>query len=235
MTLTRYIGLYIFNPIVLWITRRRVARGQGVFRRATATVGGFLEMVLLPTVFTMALAGIWHGAGLQFLICGLLHASYLSINHAWRTFGPREAPRSSVAAAVIVAGQVSLTFLAVLVGQIFFRADSTASALTILAEISGLHGVAANGADLPAVNIHGSQGQLLHAARLVALFVVCWTFPNTQQIMARFSPTLSKFEPGPARWRWEPTVAWGVAIAFLFLATLAGRIGDPARFLYFQF
>ena len=34
----------------------------------------------------MGLAGIWHGAGLQYLIFGLMHAAYLSINHAWRIF-----------------------------------------------------------------------------------------------------------------------------------------------------
>ena len=46
-------------------------------------------MVVLPIFFTMSLAGIWHGAGLQFLIFGLLHAVYLTVNHAWRTFGPK--------------------------------------------------------------------------------------------------------------------------------------------------
>jgi alginate O-acetyltransferase complex protein AlgI len=238
MTLTRYITLYLYNPVVLWITRERVARGYGISRRATATAGGFGSMIVLPTFFTMGLAGIWHGAGFQFLIYGLLHGCYLSINHAWRVFGPRmlQAPRSLLASASVAISQVLLTYVAVLIGQIFFRALSTGSALTLLAEIAGLHGIDLHGADLPAVDIRASHAQLLHAARLAGLFAVAWLLPNTQQIMARYSPTISKFDQGSERvWRWQPTVAWGVAVALLLVATLAGRLGDPARFLYFQF
>jgi hypothetical protein len=175
---------------------------------------------------------------LQFLLFGLLHGAYLSVNHAWRIFGPRQpAVRvSRVASAAIAAGQVLLTYLAVLVGQIFFRASSAQAALKILAELAGLHGANLQGADLPAVSFHGNHAQPLHAVTVVLLFVVCWAFPNTQQIMAQFEPSISKFEPGSARiWRWQPTLAWAGVIALLFIATLGGRLGDPARFLYFQF
>jgi alginate O-acetyltransferase complex protein AlgI len=238
MTLTRYITLYLYNPVVLWVTRRRVARGYGISRRATATPSGFLNMIVLPTAFTMAIAGVWHGAGLQFLIFGLLHGAYLSVNHAWRIFGPRQqaVAVSRAASAALAVGQVLLTYLAVLVGQIFFRASSAKVAFKILAELVGLHGANLHGADLPAVSFHGNYAQTLHVARLVSLFVICWALPNTQQIMAQFEPSISKFEPGSARiWRWQPTLAWAGVIALLFIATLGGRLGDPARFLYFQF
>jgi alginate O-acetyltransferase complex protein AlgI len=238
MTLTRYITLYLYNPVVLWVTRRRVARGYGISRRATATTGGFLSMIVVPTVFTMGLAGIWHGAGLQFFIFGLLHAGYLSINHAWRVFGPRapQIPRSFPAMATITVGQWLMTYLAVLVAQIFFRADSTAAALTMIADVVGLHGIDWRGTDLPEVAFRGSHAQLLHSAALLGLFVVTWALPNTQQIMARFAPTTSKFEQGSDRlWRWEPTFTWAIGVALLFVATLGCRLGDPARFLYFQF
>lgn len=33
---------------------------------------------------TMLLGGIWHGAGWTFIIWGMLHGTYLMINHAWR-------------------------------------------------------------------------------------------------------------------------------------------------------
>jgi alginate O-acetyltransferase complex protein AlgI len=86
------------------------------------------------------------------------------------------------------------------------------------------------------VDIRAAHSQTLRVARLVGLFAIAWLLPNTQQLMARFSPTISKFDPGSDRvWRWQPTVAWGVAVALLLIATLAGRLGDLARFLYFQF
>jgi D-alanyl-lipoteichoic acid acyltransferase DltB (MBOAT superfamily) len=233
MTLTRYITLYLYNPVVLWVTRARVARGHGISRRATATAAGFSSMIMLPTVFTMVIAGVWHGAGLQFLVFGVLHGCYLSINHAWRVFGPRAAktPVPLLAGALIAAAEVLLTFLAVLVGQVFFRAASTAAALTMLADLLGLQAWESLPSDL-----HAADPEIRHAVLLVVGFVVAWVFPNTQQIMARFSPTTSKFDPGSERvWRWQPSLSWGIAIALLFVLALGGRLGNPARFLYFQF
>ena len=238
MTLTRYITLYLYNPVVLVVTRRRVANGYGITRRATATPGGFAGMIVLPTLFTMGIAGIWHGAGWQFLIFGLLHGLYLTINHAWRVFGPRAAatPRPLPLTVTIAAVQALLTYLAVLVGQIFFRASSAASALKILGAVAGLHGIDATGADLPDPDIHVGHAQWLHAARLAGLFAVIWLLPNTQQLLANFSPTITKFNAGSQRvWRWQPTLGWAVAIVLLFFAALSTRLGDPARFLYFQF
>ena len=238
MTLTRYITLYLYNPIVLMITRARVARGLGISRRATATPGGFTTLIVLPTLFTMAIAGIWHGAGLQFLIFGLLHGAYLSINHAWRVFGPRtpQVARFRVRDIAAGVGQCLLTYLAVLVGQVFFRADSTFSAISLLARAIGLHGIDLSAADLPAVDIRGDHAQMLHALRIAALFAIVWFLPNTQQIMARFEPTSSKMaEPTQRYWQWQPSLSWGLVITVLLVMTLVQRLGDPAKFLYFQF
>ena len=89
MTLTRYITLYLYNPILLSVQRHRVARGKKTSRKALATVGGFTSLVAYPTMFTMLLTGIWHGAGLQFVVFGLIHGVYLTANQAWRHFRQR--------------------------------------------------------------------------------------------------------------------------------------------------
>ena len=144
MTLTRYITLLIYNPIAIEITRHRVARGLPVRlnRKAAVKFRPFVSMVAFPTFCTMALAGVWHGAGLQFLIFGLLHACYLTINHLWRSFGPKPASAGPTPVrAVQVIGAVLLTYLAVLVAQLFFRAASCGDALTLLAGMVGAHGV----------------------------------------------------------------------------------------------
>ena len=88
MSLTRFLTLYLYNRIALAIVRSRTARGLRVTRKAQATIGGFLSIIVVPTFVTMTLIGVWHGAGLQFVVFGLLHAVYLSINHAWRIFRP---------------------------------------------------------------------------------------------------------------------------------------------------
>jgi D-alanyl-lipoteichoic acid acyltransferase DltB (MBOAT superfamily) len=41
MTLTRYITLYLYNPLLLAVQRRRLAAGRKISRKALTTVGGF--------------------------------------------------------------------------------------------------------------------------------------------------------------------------------------------------
>src|SRR5215204_2674973 len=64
---------YLYNPIAFWITRRRAAAGKSVGRRATSTWGGFAEMVAFPTMATMLLGGLWHGASWTFVFWGGYH------------------------------------------------------------------------------------------------------------------------------------------------------------------
>ena len=255
MTLTRYLTLYLFNPIALWVTRLRAEKGLGTSRKATRTLGGFASMVLLPLFFTMTLAGIWHGAGLQFLIFGLLHALYLSINHAWRAFANigRNAPKPSGARHVIATGaSIALTFFAVLLGQIFFRAHSPSAAVSMIGGLLGRHPVAGQILVPQALfgRLHGLGGWLSHSglitfsphatelkhwARIIIGFAVVWLCPNTQQIMVGFAPALESVKPFPGTlFRWQPSVRWGLAVGALMVVSLC-NLDNPSRFLYFQF
>jgi alginate O-acetyltransferase complex protein AlgI len=76
---------------------------------------------------TMFLGGLWHGAGWTFVIWGSLHGIYLIINNIWRSMlGERESSRVELVLYWL------LTMLCVVVAWVFFRADSTVSALIIL-------------------------------------------------------------------------------------------------------
>jgi len=253
ITLTRYLTLLLFNPLALWITRRRMAKGKTV-RAKPMPIDAFVGVVIFPTVYTMFLAGIWHGAGLQFIVFGLLHALYLSINHSWRTYGPHRssfAP-SLVRRTVVAVAQVAITYLCVLVAQIFFRSSSVGGAMSMLSAMTGGHGF--DPFYLPASLFArlGSIGQSLrdggwittdipqywpprNPAGLLIRYIVIFFLPNTQQIMSIFAPYLDKVET--PKWRlllWEPNPAWAIAISvMLFLDLISLNYSPP--FLYFQF
>lgn len=237
MTLTRYINSYLYNPMSLAMTRRRAAQGKKVSRKAMATPAGFLSMIAAPTFFSLFLAGVWHGAGLQFLIFGLLHALYLSANHAWRIFRP--VPEDSifrhnaVVRKIALAASVLLTFIAVLLAQVFFRAESARAAVQMLAGATGLHrGMTSAGT---AFAFQADKTMLLP---LTIGFVIVWAFPNTQQILARFKPALEITEAdrrnSAVRFLWKPSTAWGVCLGLAFFVALV-RMQNPSTFLYFQF
>ena len=86
MTLTRFLTAYIYNPLVLALTRRRLAKGLKGFGGRDTTLGAFALLLAFPTLLTMFVSGLWHGAGYLFVLWGLLHGVYLTVNHAWRLY-----------------------------------------------------------------------------------------------------------------------------------------------------
>lgn len=262
MTLTRYLTLLLYNPISLWVASRRQRQGKPSGRKAAATPSGFGSMVVFPTLTTMLLAGVWHGAGLQFAIFGALHGVYLSINHAWRMFGPPPAdPAAQSRLARHWSGfwPVALTYLGILVTQVFFRADNTRDALTLLAGMASLNGT---GLPLPiplndVPYLGPAQHWFLdHAIFVVAprdaynaltlpmanylllglgLAVIAFGAPNVYQIMGQWSPALTQVHSKlKSALLWRPTLPWALGCsALMFWAST--RMDHAARFLYFQF
>jgi alginate O-acetyltransferase complex protein AlgI len=254
MTLSRYLALYVYNPLAMAITRRRQARNLGIGRAAQATPGGFATMVVVPTVLTMSLAGIWHGAGMQYLVFGLIHGFYLSVNHAMRIFRPHRVSAAGEGK-LVHAMKVLATFMAALFALVFFRSSSVGAAFQLLGGMIGLHGFGAF--ILPGIILShlGGAGSTLLAKGIVQgasaidfvdqvcgllwvviLFVIVWGFPNTQQIMLRFEPVLGKIQPGPFKsvLSWRPNAVWACAVgAMLCLGVLS--LGGTSEFLYFQF
>jgi D-alanyl-lipoteichoic acid acyltransferase DltB (MBOAT superfamily) len=255
MTLSRYLRLYLYNPISLAVTRWRVAHGLGITRNAQATFGGFVTMMLVPTLITMLLAGIWHGAGLQFVIFGLLHGTYLTINHAFRIFRSGKPRPAHLQPVMLRCSNILLTYLAALVASIFFRAASVGSGFSLLGGMIGLHGAGSIALPMVLLAKLGGMGQSLmgsgfvsvvsildwtagvaHFGWLIVLYAIVWGMPNTQQIMRNYiEPSLGRVTAGPLpQFAWRPNRGWAVVVgALTSIGILA--IGGTTEFLYFQF
>ena len=90
-------------------------------------------MPYVGLVITMALGGIWHGAGWTFLIWGLLHGFGLAGFRLWQSRQRGVTKPASGSARKAAAGL--LTFHYVLLGWIFFRAANVGIAIAILRQI----------------------------------------------------------------------------------------------------
>lgn len=194
---------------------------------------------------TMALGGLWHGAGWTFVVWGVLHGAYLCVNHAWGAVVPRGITRL---AAYRVAAW-ALTFVAVVVGWVFFRATSFDGAWRLLEGMAGLNGIV-----LPAglVASLGPLGEWLTANGFsdVALsgkqFVLSWAWiivllgvvlicPNSQQILSRYHPAQQTGAlPGRQAFAWRMSRGWAIASGIVFAIGLFA-LPRVSEFLYFQF
>jgi hypothetical protein len=155
----------------------------------------------------------------------------------------------------------SITFLAVVVAWVFFRAEDFDAANRILAGMIGLNGV-----QLPA-SYYGMFGPLAPTleglgwvfqdsdgfhfggigvvAFLIALFGIVFLMPNTQEWTGYIAPNAERDEAGEpslvgrltaALPRWRPTLVHGSLLgAVLCWCLLAAFAQTPSEFLYFQF
>src|SRR5450432_1166235 len=88
---------------------------------------------------TMLLGGLWHGAGWNFLVWGGLHGLYLCINHLWQSWRGHDA-RAAANAVLAAASKIlswAVTFFAVVIAWVFFRAKTMAGAWQMLGSLFG--------------------------------------------------------------------------------------------------
>lgn len=208
---------------------------------------------------TMLLGGLWHGAGWTFVAWGGLHGFYLVVNHAWSRLSKRLWPTGLLPRPVGKALAWLITFLAVVVGWVFFRATDFDGAIAMLAGMAGLNGIALpNGVALRlgglwdllsefgvTTYLGGGSVFIFTWLWLAFLLPVALLLPNTQQIMVRFEPALHPHQCEDAqelsplrRWveriRWQPNAGWAVVIGVVAALGVLDMT-SISEFLYFQF
>jgi len=254
MTLTRFLTAYVYNPLVLWLTRRRFARKLPGFGGRTPSFGAFIQLLVAPTLLTMFISGLWHGAGYLFIVWGVLHGVYICINHAWRLAVARYWCNTSLHARVMKPVGFVLTFVAVAAAMVLFRSPDADAAGELLQGMAGLNGIGlppaiferlgASGAVLQnfafASRELSAQALLIGLAWVVGLLTIALALPNTLQMLRSVGPALDMAEArvGERRYarlfEWRPSLTWAAAMSVLAAFAIV-RLGGRSEFLYWQF
>ncbi len=234
MTLSRFLRNYLYFPLG--------GNRKGATRR-------HVNMMV-----TMLLGGLWHGAAWTFVFWGGLHGAYLIVNHAWRAFMRRLGRDAENPTALGRVLSRLLTFLAVVVAWVFFRAETWERAFAILAGMAGFNGavlprqtldfLGGLGAALADIGVAAGKTSLLDVSSfgwLAALISIVWLVPNTQEWMAEFEPALD-FRPRAAplagaiwRHRLLALVPFILSAAVLCVLIVVYRGDEMAPFVYMIF
>ena len=229
MTLSRFLRDYLYVPLG--------GNRKGPARR-------YLNLLI-----TMVLGGLWHGAGWTFVLWGALHGAYLAINHGWQLLCLRLGQNPQVSSVVGRACSILLTFVAVVVAWVVFRAPDLDAAVLMLNAMSGVNGLVLPDFWLPKWGIFGAwlaaHGVVFGETRdlvtgglinwIWVLLLVVWFAPNTQQFMSACRPALMlPADTTEGRLKWSPRPIYAlIAAALLTLAIF--NLHQQSEFLYFQF
>ena len=203
ITLSRWLGDYIYRPL----------GGHGKNQRQAAQ----------NITITFLLGGIWHGAGWNFVMWGLVHAGGFLIFQLWRTYGRGQLPK-------IIAW--SFTFYYACYTAVYFKAKTATKGHEFALRMAGLDGV-----ELPrkweaflpsfggyfrftgATVLYRHNLQYILMAVGVLMFTVLY-FRNSNQQLESLKP------------KWY-TALW---VAILLTTCIIFMLDDrPDSFLYFQF
>jgi hypothetical protein len=179
--------------------------------------------------------------GWQYVVFGVLHGGFLTVNHLFHYLKKRLSISWEVPAALGMA----ITYICANIGFVFFRSQDLKTAMNVLAGMAG-----ANGFILPKIwedklgpissflkilgVSFGSAGSFDRTGTeivwIAALQIIVFVLPNTQQITGL--PIGQKGTPG---WRtWEPSYKW-LAFTCVAVALSVPFLTRVTEFIYFQF
>jgi hypothetical protein len=200
MTLSQFINTYLFTPIV----------------RAMPKIN--FRNTMIATFLAMFIAGIWHGAGMTFVIYGILHGLALVVNHMWKKRKKKLPPFLAWL----------LTFNFVNMAFVIFRAHSIHDAERVFKGMLGLSGIVIPKLGIKSVgplkNFGIELGSYLYPddyffiAMIVGSFYVIHKMKNSGELEKSFRPSA------------KLAVVCGVA----FVICLFG-MNQMTEFIYFNF
>ncbi len=212
MSLTSWLMDYIFLPVAYSVSGKiRKNRLVGIKNETWAYVAG--------TTVTMVGCGLWHGAGISFVLWGAFHSLYMI--SAYLTKKKRKKLNKRVKGTVwqdiVKPFRVAFTFSMVSFLWIFFRADNVDTAFKIVGRIfgSGETGIS------KLVNIDGFDLWIWLGTLIIGVFV---------HIVSRKGERTGDVFMGKTL-----PVRWGIYYLLLFSILLFGFFGTEQPFIYFKF
>jgi alginate O-acetyltransferase complex protein AlgI len=229
MTLSRFVRVYIYQPLSIPLTRLASEKGYGKWTTMTVSV-------FLPAFLSMLVIGAWHGPNWTYVLFGAMQGGFI-ITDELHTALTRKRRRKKPDGPAAVTCYGLLTLLAFASAAVPFRSETIQDAFRIFSGMAGLHGLGLthNWSDFWAPN--GNGVMLL----IIALgLLIVYLLPNTEQIMGKVHPALEweKWRNvDAARLRFIfPFTSAGIALAGLALFLGFAFISrGSTKFIYFKF
>lgn len=189
ITLSRFLGGYVF---------------KSVFRK-----GCWWRNYYIATMVTFLVSGIWHGAGWNFIIWGIMNGILVCIG-AWESYHKKYPP--------YLVGVIG-TFLCIVLTRVIFVAESLKDAGIVYRSMFDIGALTSMGWSQVWLQFSKFVGHHQKLGLLVVIgLIICWFAPTTKQMSEKFKTD------------WKHYVFTGA-----LLAVCLARMNQVVQFLYFQF
>lgn len=189
ITLSRFLGGYVF---------------KSVFRK-----GCWWRNYYIATMVTFLVSGIWHGAGWNFIIWGIMNGILVCIG-AWESYHKKYPP--------YLVGVIG-TFLCIVLTRVIFVAESLKDAGIVYRSMFDIGALTSMGWSQVWLQFSKFIGHHQKLGLLVVIgLIICWFAPTTKQMSEKFKTD------------WKHYVFTGA-----LLAVCLARMNQVVQFLYFQF
>ena len=229
MTLSRFVRVYMYQPISIPLTRFAADKGYGKWTSMAVSV-------FLPAFLSMLIIGAWHGPSWTYVLFGTMQGLYI-VTDELHTALTRKRRRKNPDSRRAIFCYSLLTLIAFAAAAIPFRSETIQDSLRLFSGMTGLHGL-----DL-AQNwsaFWGPSGNGMMLLMIIIGLLIVYLLPNTEQIMDKVHPAL-EWEKwrlvDPARLRFSfPFNAAGISLVgmALFLGFAFISRGST-KFIYFKF
>jgi len=185
--------------------RWHISLGSWIRDYIYISLGGNRRRVYLNLFITMFLAGLWHGAGINFVLWGVFHGLFLMFE---RWFGWHKVERDTLRPWKRVLA-TCVIFHVVMLGWLLFRCHDWAM-------------------------FEGMVNAILSGVWVAPNVGLPLVFALALPFVWHFIPTQAKNRI-KLLWTGRPAVQQGAGAALLFLVATALRIAEVKSFIYFQF
>lgn len=194
-------------------------------------------------LFTMTLAGLWHGAGWTFVLWGFGHGAALIVNHLWRRW--HKLPREHAGPGWAFA----LTLFAAGLGWVLFRAPNLPTARLLVESLFGVHGISVpiSWARIveplaPVIRPRGLLPSIQAAPTGLIVLLLCAWFAVRGPFLLKWLGVTAQDITSPEKVRPEELSEngsvlnpWKLAAAGAMFAIAIAALTRSSPFLYFQF
>jgi len=169
MTLTAFINAYLYMPLI------RLSKSFS------------FSYSMFVTVLVMAIVGLWHGAGWNYVLFGTMHGVALAVNHIWQRF---KMPMPAWLGWLLTMGWFYLSLIA-------FRSDKPEKGMRVLEAMWNMESGGLSKSMMKSLEwldwAHQGTYQILLMVIFVLLMGACLILKNPHQHREKFLPSKKYF------------------------------------------